>query len=248
MKSILLIMNLLFQTPQSSRRNKATRVVTPEEIFPFPKAGPRQEKTKGRRKGKTMIATDSPERNEIEFRKSNKIIKRSKTTTKKSKTTAKKSKTVTKQLFKASEEDSVVVDVGESCEGLGECEESDGDREEIPVPRPNDKPNLSSNPTEGDYVLVKFIAQTSNRGKAKAKPIFYVGKVIKEVDSEGGDCEVSYLRINSLRKFVMPQIPDLKSVSLRDILMILPKPKVGDTKRQQCQYTFDVDFSLITLG
>lgn len=47
--------------------NKNT--VTPESVRPFPKAQPRQLSNRGRRRGKCRIATDTPEKLQIEHRK-----------------------------------------------------------------------------------------------------------------------------------------------------------------------------------
>lgn len=92
--------------------------------------------------------------------------------------------------------------------------------------------HLQKDPEEGDYVLVEF--------QAKPELKYYVGKVIGEKDHEG-DLEVSYLR-RSLKcetKFVMPNIPDLNSVSINDIKMILPKPTSSGTRRQQGNLDFN---------
>jgi hypothetical protein len=46
----------------------------------------------------------------------------------------------------------------------------------------------------------------------------------------------------------MPDVPDLASVSVKDVLQILPKPKVvGHTKRQQSYLMFEVDLSNFNL-
>lgn len=101
----------------------------------------------------------------------------------------------------------------------------------------NSFPPLTSKPEEGDYVLVKF------PGK------FYAGKILTPED-EDGDLEISYLR-NSIQvegKFVLPPVPDLKSVNIKDISMILPRPTVSGTKRQQNFLEFAVDLSKLKLG
>ncbi|XP_025407040.1 uncharacterized protein LOC112680989 [Sipha flava] len=101
---------------------------------------------------------------------------------------------------------------------------------------------LAKEPKEGDYVLVQF--KTIKEGT-----VYYVGKIIKEKDEET-DVEISFLRRykKSFEKFHMPDVPDLASVSVKDVLQILPKPKVvGHTKRQQSYLMFEVDLSNFNL-
>jgi len=76
---------------------------------------------------------------------------------------------------------------------------------------------LAKEPKEGDYILVQF--KTIKEGT-----VFYVGKIIKQKDEEN-DVEVSFLRRykKSFEKFYMLDVPDLASVSVKDVLQILPK-------------------------
>lgn len=182
-----------------------------------------------------MIATDTPVRNELESIKASKKARPNEV------------KTVTRKLFDDSDSDDVEA---MSLHSDGSFEE-ENDSEILPMPDPNNKQILKTNPGEGEFVLVKFLPKNVNKGKSKGhqKSIFYVGKIIKEIDDDG-DCEVSYLRqsLKCHNKFVMPNVPDLKSVSVSDKHMILPKPTVSGTKRQQSQYGFAVNFSLLTLG
>lgn len=68
-----------------------------------------------------------------------------------------------------------------------------------------------------------------------------MAKVLKEVDA-AQDIEVSYLRVRGCGKFGYPPVPDLASVGLDFVKMILPKPRFleGSSKRQQRLYSFDV--------
>jgi hypothetical protein len=58
--------------PSSSRKNEAT--VSPDIIRPFPEAQPRKPASKGRKKGKSRILTDTPNKEEIELIKSNSLV------------------------------------------------------------------------------------------------------------------------------------------------------------------------------
>lgn len=93
---------------------------------------------------------------------------------------------------------------------------------------------------EGDYVLVEFKIL-----KPKSKLVFYVGKIIKNIDDDGA-LEISFLKKKYKKsepcKFVLPDIPDLASININDIKVLLPPPKIsGKTSRQQSFYSFEVD-------
>lgn len=46
--------------------NNSTTAMSPEEVRPFPKSQPRKTSRRGRKKGKTCVLTDTPEKNRIE--------------------------------------------------------------------------------------------------------------------------------------------------------------------------------------
>jgi len=50
----------------------ATEIISPHMVRPYPKAGPRKEVTKGRKKGKSRILTETSEKEEIEKQQMNK--------------------------------------------------------------------------------------------------------------------------------------------------------------------------------
>ena len=119
-------------------------------------------------------------------------------------------------------------------------EESENGEEMFKID-PNKFSKLTRKPQEDDYVLVKF------QGK-KMMNKFCVGKIIGDED-EDGDLEISYLRESAKvdELFVMPNIPDLASVHISEIKVILPAPSDVGTKRQLSRYKFPlVDFSLLT--
>lgn len=65
---------ILISTPQPANYSVG-KVLTPEEIQPFPKAGPRKVVNRGRKPGKTRIVTDTPEKEKIKQAKLNKDVK-----------------------------------------------------------------------------------------------------------------------------------------------------------------------------
>lgn len=110
-------------------------------------------------------------------------------------------------------------------------EENQGDLTEQDKPEPIqefDKNKLDI----GDFVLVKF---TSDKQR-----IHYVGKIIKKC--EDTDLEISFLRKSCKmeNKFFYPNVEDLSSVSLDDIVALLPSPSEQGTKRQKSMLTFYV--------
>lgn len=90
--------------------------------------------------------------------------------------------------------------------------------------------------TEGDYALVKLFSGHSNK--------YYVGKILSDID-EDNDFQISYLHYDKKSGgFRKPQVPDLKSVNISEIMEVLPKPSQedGKTKRQQATLVFKFDF------
>lgn len=76
------------------------------------------------------------------------------------------------------------------------------------------------------------------------KQIYYVSKVTGVSD---GEFEVSFLRKNLKFSncFLFPDIPDTSFVTSNDIVMVLPDPVPGTTKRQSKLYKFRINFSSV---
>jgi len=203
--------------------------VSPEDLRGYPKAEARKTRVNNRRKGKSTIATDTPEKDSTEENNINKI-----------KHVPKKNK-IKKNLFlneiKQKPPSSDEEDICGKITPTVVTSEDEIDYEDLTT-----YDELAKEPKEGDYVLVQF--KTIKEGT-----VYYVGKIIKEKDEET-DVEISFLRRykKSFEKFHMPDVPDLASVSVKDVLQILPKPKVvGHTKRQQSYLMFEVDLSNFNL-
>ncbi|CAA3019261.1 Hypothetical predicted protein [Olea europaea subsp. europaea] len=126
------------------------------------------------------------------------------------------------QLQIESSDEDVVIPVHSEDSG-GEWQE---DRPATPVPEPDSFLPLDRTPKEEEYVLTAC--------PGKKGDLFYVAKVIKELDDDG-DLEISYLRkSNKTRgKFVIPNVPEMCSIPLADVRMILPPPSCSGTKRQK---------------
>ena len=63
-----------FSIPEAS----TDEFISPEVIRSYPKAAPRKQTCRGRKKGKSMIATDSPEKKELEEKYLRKQVKQRK--------------------------------------------------------------------------------------------------------------------------------------------------------------------------
>ena len=197
---------------------------SPAEFKGFPKAGERKTKNT-RRKGKSIIATDTPEKDAIEERS---ITKKRKI----DKIEVKKVGKVKKQIFE---------DSSESSEEELELGSSSGDDCSYII-NPDGFEELHRKPIENDFVLVEF------PGKLEKKKVYYVGKVLKINESE--EYEISYLRkqTKGTSKFVFPNIPDEAIVALKDIKLIMPPPiPCGHTSRQTASFTFEIDFGLMDI-
>ncbi|KAK9873409.1 hypothetical protein WA026_022468 [Henosepilachna vigintioctopunctata] len=193
------------QPPRTPEKSPETTSIP---IWRIPKAGPRKSGRAPRRRGKSMITTDTPNKNEIQMREEKKRKQR--------KTLAKTKKRKVLQDSSSENEDDISVYSEE--EPILEDEEDD-----YAVVDPDCMPALQSLPKEGDFIIVKF--------QVKGKGIYYIAKVIGEMENE---TEVRFLRRSNtiLNNFSLSIVPDIATVGLHDIKMILPKPKCsGNTKR-----------------
>lgn len=168
-----------------------------------------------------MIATDTPNKNEIEQRaeEKNKRNKRKKT-----------AKAAKRKVLESDSEE-------EETTSLHSEEEPTFDDEDdvIHVDPKNFRP-LQTRPKEGNFIFVEF--------EVKEKKIYYIAKVIGD---KNRDIDVSFLR-KSVKNSNTFHVPDIATVLLHDIKMSLPQPGfTGSTKRTQGLYHFDVDFSKIYL-
>jgi hypothetical protein len=218
-------------SPQQAGPSKA--FVTPQMIRPPLKAPPRKNTKRRRTAGKSMIATDTPEKEEIAKRK-NKAAKRVKNANLfKSK---KKEKSLQNAPADDTSEDDVFEASGES--SGGEQFGSETDEDEIIIDR-NFAP-LRRNPKVGDYVIVMIESE-------RKKEYHYVAKILEEDDASDYDYFVSYLKVKSkvYFKFSEPIEPDTAGITKGDVKYILPKPKIDGTKRRQATYQFPVNLSLL---
>lgn len=209
--------------------NQITCLFLQNSIRDFQKQdqGPRKSKT-SRAKGRSCIATDTPEKSFFEAKEAEKQRKFS---LKKSSRLRNREPLIS-DLSSSEDDESAVLSLTEK--------DWDEDVDGSLALHPSGFEELDREPILGDFVLVHF--------KTK-KAVFYIGQVAKEKDIEN-DVEVNFLR-KSLKDdshFVFPVVPDVASVSLDDIKMILPMPTcLGKTKRLQSSFKFEVNLSLLNM-
>lgn len=207
------------QQPSTSRaaiQEVENQVKSPLEFRNYPRAGPRKT-TNNRKKGKSLILTDTPIKNEIEERaqerekkkkpkKSQKIdnIKRMKT------------EKVTKAIFSSP----AVSSDDEKSSNVSSDEDMN-----LPL-------SIFKTAKAMDFVLVKF--------SQKKQILYFVGQILTDV-GENNEYDISYLRRSAKKdnNFYFPLEPDMASVPIQDIELLLPNPSLsGKTKRQTNIYSF----------
>lgn len=211
------------QEPKQNQKHKQNQrdFVSPEQFRGYPKASERKGKI-NRRKGKCMIATDTPEKNIIEEKEQNK----------KKKPPVKAVENAKRKLVESSDEDDEVLSLHSETEDW------------IPEIDLNGFEDLERSPEVGDFVLTEFKINEKSK-----KPIYYIGQVLGSKD-ENGDLEVQFYRKHTKipDKFVLPLVPDISTIAESAIKTILPKPNAhGKTKRQVDLLSFEIGFNNIDL-
>ncbi|CAI6358618.1 unnamed protein product [Macrosiphum euphorbiae] len=162
-------------------------IVSPEDIRPFPKAPERKLNAtrKGRKKGRTRILTDIPEKDEVELNKKPKTLTKPKINLVKKKCIRKKLKFVT--IDENSEKD---------CENHKIMNDDDSDDiinevEEMEKYQREDDYLLRTKIKQGDFILIKV--------KAKKRCLHYVAEI---VDVVGSNYIINYFHKTSSNKFI----------------------------------------------
>lgn len=209
-------------TPEKKSPTVSSSFKSPEELFGFPKAQPRK-KVLIKKKGRSKIVTDTPEKTIIEEQYNEKKRKES---LKLSKNTKRKLTPVSVNLPSSSSSESEVnsfVSDSSDAESFNEFEMDLNNQE---------------NPEVGSFVLIEFHDK---------KSIFYVAKILHKNNDY---FQVSYLRHSMKVKnsFLFPAVEDIAFINKNDIRSTLP-PKInsGGTKRQQSYVTFGIKFDNINI-
>lgn len=187
--------------------------LSPQEFRGFPKAAPRKNTLQNRRRGKSFIPTDTPEKLELEA----KNLEKRKV----------KAKLVKRKLVESESSDS-------NDDGVDFSDKSSDYEENIDVPITGFE-ELDRNADIDDYVLVKF------PGKKSIK--YFIGKILSERNKYLEYNISYLRRKEKCNKFYYPNVPEIATVISSGIVMILPNPQLfGKTKRQNNYVQFEVNF------
>lgn len=200
------------------------KVVTPQDILPLPKAGPRNATKNRRKKARSAILTDTPEKLRLEEEKRERNSK--------GKVPAKKKKQGKQRAKPAAAEDSTSEE--ELAKEMLDTDSDSVDDEpvhNVPAPPTNESIKINM------HVLVQYTTQRKTN-------IYYVGAVIGK--------SKSFYKVNFLKKakgsaasFIYPENEDVDDkVKIEDIVMDLGNPiSVGGTSRSVSKVMFTVDMS-----
>lgn len=225
--------NPTFCTPIRKRSTESKtnepRLITPVDVRPYPKAIA-QAKKGGRKKGKSKILTETPEKNRIEEETIKRLEKKKKSVSNEIKLKSKPPK----KLFVESSDSECADDI--SLHDESECEDfltsTTTEFEEQMDFEITDDSVIEVN----DFVLVEFCG--------KKKKVLFVGK-IEEIEEDGYKVQFMRKKEDSW-KFYFPEKEDISSIERNDIKMKLPQPNLsGGTARAVFAMTFSINFDLI---
>lgn len=204
---------------QSDTASSCKGYISPQEVRPYPKAPPRKGTKGGRKKGKTVILTDTPVKDHLaEEAKQREGRKRKKPR---------------RRLHKTKQADDADTDEDEIEEPMVLADDTDSPDEEN-----EDFPSSEFTFNDiklTDYVLVKYL-----QGRAKK---FFVGKVIAKHGKSS--FKITFLvkqRSREVPLFAFPDKEDSDTISFEDIVARLPNPEAtGGTKRAAKLLKFSYD-------
>ena len=202
------------ESPEHNASLAKSSYVSPQELMPLPKAGPRKTTNRGRKRGSTRIITDTPVRNEIAVATAIKNKRKSKP--KRAKSLFVKRKKAKKIESSSSDSDSDV-----NMELLSDNNDSEISDDEIVA-------------AEGDFVIVKVLK--------KSQFVHYVARIdnINEADYEGVFLR-RVARRNYESGFTFEiNTNDETSWAKSDVITRLPFPTiVGTSKKDLYQFSDD---------
>lgn len=201
--------------------------VSPENILPYPKAGPRKDTNRGRKKGKTMIATDTPYKIEIEEKYREREEKKQKKEDKVRKSLFGGKKTVDRKNNHLQKPESDT----DSNEDLSNFEmdksESYLEVDEI-FDRPTDLPKVS------DWVVVKYCSKRSSK--------YFVGLVVERSSFE---MTVKFARRIDGSRFKWPDVEDISIVDPDQIVLCLKTPTFMYQNDRVTSFIFKNNFKFV---
>lgn len=194
-----------------------TGYISPENIHSFPKAGKRMESDSKRKKGRSFIPTDTPEKNQLALQSQLKI-------------------NCKKGLFKTSDpKKKKISDISKEDEEFTVSDAS-SDNEEIEL---QSYDQLSRKPKEGDFVLVEF------SGKHAKFYIGEVLREVDDTDYEVKFLRKSEKMWGKFFYPDVPDIASVAANDIRALLPV--PSEHGKTKRQKSYLKFCVDFGRLNV-
>ncbi len=219
--------------PQPSSSD-AAQPVSAEAIRPFGRLAPRVKGAPVRKKGKSQIFTDTPVKAALEREAQAKRSKQGTTTRRKLNQPSESGQN------KIQKKHPIVQLLDESSDGESDvealCDDSSGsDVSEIEERQVILQPSFADLNID-DHILVKFAT--------KCTISYYVGRVVS-IDEQNDDVETTFMRRQKTAKcervqlqFCFPETPDKSTHDLQDVVMKLPVPTAGQTKRSAKLYDF----------
>lgn len=199
--------------------------VSPENILPYPKAGPRKDSNKGRKKGKTMIATDTPNKIEIEVKYREREEKKQKKEHKVKKSLFGGKKTVNRKNNRLQKPESDT----DSNDDLSDFE-MDKSESDLVV----DKLFDTDLPKVNDWVVVKYSSKRSIK--------YFVGLV---VESSSFEMTVKFARRIDGSRFKWPDVEDISNVDPDQIELRLKTPTFVYQNDRVTSFMFNYNFKFV---
>ncbi|KAK2710231.1 hypothetical protein QYM36_013773 [Artemia franciscana] len=216
--------------------------------WPHPRLDPtKRNPSNGRKRGKTRILTDTPEKEQLEKEKHNRQAKKAKKKTPQKKITKTK-KMVGRRQTKVGNKRKPSAFIRLS------VSETSSSEPELPDDICDDESDMSHDLGEDDVVasdrlvspiqIGKFVLVKFELGKSKSSYVYYVG-LVESIDNDVAD--VKFLRKIG-PKFVFPEIEDKATVDKKDIVLVLPDlSSSGGTARSIAGHVFSRDFSAFNI-
>ena len=200
----------------------SVKVVTPENVRPYPKA-PERPPGRGRKRVRACILTENEDAiRMLKDKDDKKRMKEEKKTKKPSRGRPKQKQVATQDSDDDDEEDAVVMRFDDSSEYSDEFEEIEEETTSIFQDR---------QAIVGDFVLVELELE---EGRNAGDKIHYVAKVLGWSE-ESELFSLSYLRLSGKYgindTFYFPVIEDIGEVSKENVLGVLHEPEKGRTQR-----------------
>ena len=199
-----------------------TPYVSPSQVLPLPIAGPRKNTSRGRKRAKTRILTDTPEKDklaeQVAMSKQSQRKMKKKTSTEYNKQKSKRSTKRRLELIESSESDECDFDISLH----------DKSEEDRPIS------DLEVHVTVGDFVLVKF--------SGERKMHYYVG-LVECLDDTKEECEGRFLKKEKMdEESQQPTFTlndgDECSFPKSDIIILLPHRIVIEETKRYKRYLF----------